>query len=175
MLLHPLKPRRILGVTFQGLIPRRISDLAERIARSISRDFLTVEDIGQMIEKVELKPFLRDYIKTKWDEKLDSILGFIPMIKMLLPQDKLNEIRDRIIDSFTEGEGDITTAIARAIEGKIDLEEVICSNILAFDLAQLDQIINEIAEREFRFIEVLGGVIGFVVGVIQVGLVLLVF
>jgi uncharacterized membrane protein YheB (UPF0754 family) len=171
MLLHPLRPKVVLGVKFQGLIPRRIEDLASRIAISISRDFLTVEDIGEMIEKVELKPFLSEYIKNKWDEKLDVILGAFPMIKMMVPQDKLDGIRDKVIESFTEGEGDIGSAIAEAIQDKVDLEEVIRTNILAFDLSQLDSIINEIAKKEFRFIEILGGVIGFIIGLFQVLLV----
>ena len=170
MLLHPLQPKKILWMTFQGLIPKRIDDLADRVAKSIARDFLTKEDVAEMVEKVHLKPFLVSFVKEKWDEKQGDFLDKFPMIKMFLPQEKLDEIRDTIVDSFAEGDEDISLKIAEEISDKVDLEEVIRSNILKFDLAQLDDIINEIAKNEFRYIERLGGVIGFVVGLAQLGI-----
>ncbi len=174
MLLHPLKPKTILGMTFHGLIPKRIEDLADKVAKSIARDFLTKDDIATMVESVELKPFIEEFIKRKWEEKQSGFLEKFPMIQMFLPKEKLDEIRDMIISSFSEGDADISSIIGDEISGKVNLEGVIRDNILKFDLAQLDEIINDIASKEFKYIERLGGLLGFLVGLVQVMMVLLI-
>ena len=43
-------------------------------------------------------------------------------------------------------------------------------NIAAFDLERLEGIVNAVAKREFRTIEALGAVLGFVIGCLQVAL-----
>jgi uncharacterized membrane protein YheB (UPF0754 family) len=43
-------------------------------------------------------------------------------------------------------------------------------NIAAFDLARLETIVNQVAQREFRTIERLGAVLGFLIGILQVAL-----
>jgi uncharacterized membrane protein YheB (UPF0754 family) len=45
--------------------------------------------------------------------------------------------------------------------------------ILKFDMSKLEQIIYSIAAKEIRMIELLTGVLGFVVGSVQLGIMLL--
>lgn len=40
--------------------------------------------------------------------------------------------------------------------------------ILSFDLDRLERVVERVAHREFRAIEALGAVVGFVVGCVQV-------
>jgi uncharacterized membrane protein YheB (UPF0754 family) len=44
------------------------------------------------------------------------------------------------------------------------------TNIAAFDLDRLETIVNQVAQREFRTIERLGALLGFIIGLIQVAL-----
>ena len=112
-------------------------------------------------------------IEKKWDEKIGDILDVIPMIKMMIPEDKLDLIRDKIVDAFSTDHESLNEDFADVISGKVDLAGIIKKNIEQFPLEKLESIINEIAQKEFKFIERLGGVIGFVIGVIQVLLVVL--
>ena len=48
--------------------------------------------------------------------------------------------------------------------------QMIEDNIAAFDLARLETIVNQVAQREFRTIERLGAVLGFLIGILQVAL-----
>ena len=45
--------------------------------------------------------------------------------------------------------------------------------VQAFDLDRLENMILEIATRELRAIEILGGVLGVLIGLIQVGILML--
>jgi uncharacterized membrane protein YheB (UPF0754 family) len=59
------------------------------------------------------------------------------------------------------------------MEEKIDLKEIVRKKIEGFDLIKLEQIIYGIASRELKAIELWGGVLGFLVGIIQVFLILI--
>ena len=175
MLTRPIYPRKIFGLTFQGLLPKRHKELASRIAAAIAKDFLTEEHILELIRQANTDVILKDYIKQKWDEKIDDILSFAPMIQMFLPPERLAEIRDKIAEAFSGNSKEFIHILAEGLQGKIDLEETIRKNILDFDLNRLEAIIQEIARREFRYIERLGGVIGFVIGLVQAVLVYFLF
>ncbi len=172
MLLRPRQPIFVLGLRIQGLLPRRQVELAERISEAISKQFITEEDIVQLLKKVDPVEALRHLIITKWDDKIGEILETMPFIQMFLSPEKMIEIRDRIAVAFS-GESDaFIRFLGHSLEGKLDLKETIRQKILAFDLDKLDRIIHDIARREFREIEFLGGVVGFLIGLVQAVLVI---
>ena len=55
----------------------------------------------------------------------------------------------------------------------IAVRRIVEEKIHAFDLDQLESIVRKLAHREFRSIEILGAVIGFVVGLVQWGILVL--
>ena len=173
MLLHPIEPIKILGFKIQGVIPSRHRDLAEKIAEAITADFLTESDLKKLVGSVDMKPMLEDLIRRKWDDKIDGVLSVIPMIQMFLPADKLDDIRDKLIEAFTEDSEKTAETIAHALTGQVDLSEVIRKNVLNFDLEKIETIVEKIADKEFRFVERLGGFIGFVIGLLQIGLLMI--
>jgi len=167
MLLKPINPVKFMGMTFQGLLPRRHKELAGHIAITISKDFLTEDNIISIIKAADTKELMRKYILKKWDEKIGDILSFMPMIQMFLQGDQLNQIRDKIAEAFSGNGNEFVQILADNLAGNVNLEEVIKNNILAFDLERLEKIIEEIANKEFRYIERLGGIIGFLIGLVQ--------
>jgi uncharacterized membrane protein YheB (UPF0754 family) len=56
------------------------------------------------------------------------------------------------------------------VEHKLDVSAIVQQKIEAFDISKLESIIYEVSARELKTIEVLGGVLGFVVGLAQVAL-----
>jgi uncharacterized membrane protein YheB (UPF0754 family) len=170
MLFRPIKAIRIWGLKFQGVIPKRHHDLAHKIADSITKDFLSQDDIKSLIAKVDFEPLLKKIIIKKWDEKIDDVLADIPMIQMFLSADKIESIRDKLVAAFCDSKGTTAEIMAIEISRKIDLRDMIYQNILNFDLETLEGIIQKIAKKEFRFVERLGGVIGFIIGGIQLAI-----
>ena len=49
MLFHPKEPKRILGITFHGIFPKRQKIFAEKLGKMISAEFLSFEDIEEKI------------------------------------------------------------------------------------------------------------------------------
>lgn len=164
LLLKPVKPVNILGFRLQGLLPRRQEELAERISSAIAERFLTREDILNFLRQVDPVAAMRTLLVEKWDEKLGEILDSIPMAKMFISAERLQGIRDKIAGALAEEAGAFTERLVDSLEGKIDLKETLRRNIMAFDVTELNDIIEQIGYREFREIAWVGAAIGFLIG-----------
>jgi uncharacterized membrane protein YheB (UPF0754 family) len=167
LLLKPVRPVNILGFKLQGLLPRRQADLADRLSEAIAREFLREEDILRMLSGIDPREALRRVFIEKWEAHIDEILSGHPFIKMFLSTDKLNGIRDKIADILSRESADLIPVLLREVEGKIDLREVLRRNILSFDVARLNEIIEEIGYKEFKEIAWVGALIGLCIGSIH--------
>ena len=58
-------------------------------------------------------------------------------------------------------------------QSALDLKSIVEKKIEAFDVSALESIVYSIASREFKMIEILGGVLGFLIGLGQVALLIL--
>ncbi len=167
LLLKPVRPVRVLGLKIQGLLPRRQAELADRISTAIAQKFLTEQDIMNFLAQADPKEALRLLLMEKWEEKLGEVLDSMPFIKAFVSPEKLHGIRDKIAEALA-GESDaFLRQLVLSLENKIDLRDTIRRNILAFDVTQLNDIIEEIGRREFGEIAWIGAALGIAIGVIQ--------
>ena len=56
------------------------------------------------------------------------------------------------------------------LEKNMDVEIVVREKVEAFSSDKLEEMLLSIMNREFRFIEVVGAVLGFVIGLVQLGI-----
>jgi len=49
MLFHPREPKKILGITFHGIFPKRQQQFAEKLGKLVSAEFLSFNDIEEKI------------------------------------------------------------------------------------------------------------------------------
>jgi uncharacterized membrane protein YheB (UPF0754 family) len=110
---------------------------------------------------------MRNLIHAKWEEKIEELLGPMSFLKMFVSTERLEGIRDRVVDIFTAEAENYTEQLVKSLETKIDLRETIRKNILAFDVQRLSDIIEEIGYREMNEIALIGGVLGIFIGLIQ--------
>jgi uncharacterized membrane protein YheB (UPF0754 family) len=54
------------------------------------------------------------------------------------------------------------------LESQLDLEKMVTEKVYGFSSDKMEAILNQIMTKEFKFIEVIGGVLGFIIGILQV-------
>ena len=54
-----------------------------------------------------------------------------------------------------------------------DIEKIVTEKVANFSSDKLEEILVSIMQKEFRFVEIIGGVLGFLIGLVQVVLTLL--
>jgi len=174
MLFRPRKPIRILGLRIQGLIPKRQSELATRVGEIVETELFNQHLIRNEIHKIDLQPYL-DELATNivWD-RLAPKLRQIPLLGNFVNDKLLYNLTKVALESLSKETKPLLEKVSTEVERKIAVRKIVEEKIHAFDLDQLESIVRQLAQKEFRSIEILGGVIGFVIGLIQAGLVMVI-
>ncbi len=170
MLFHPRKPVHLLFFKWQGLIPRRQAQLAAQTAEIIEREILQQHGILNEIRKIDLAPHLEGAAHTLVWQRIGPQLQAVPLLGGFINESVLAKFEVIAAESIKEEAAPLMEKVAADFEASVDLKEMIEKNIMAFDLERLEVIVNEVARKEFRTIERLGAVLGFLVGCAQVAL-----
>jgi len=170
MLFHPREPMRVFFWQWQGLIPRRQLQLAKESAEIIEREILQQHMILNEIKKIELGPYLEAASKRLVWERIGPQLRAIPLLGGFINDGILAKFEVIAAAEIKHEAFPLMEKVAAQFETSVDLKQMIEDNIAAFDLERLEAIVNQVAKREFRTIERLGAVLGFVIGCVQVGL-----
>ena len=170
MLFHPRKPIHLLFFKWQGLIPRRQAQLAAQTAEIIEREILQQHGILNEIRKIDLAPHLEGAAHTLVWQRIGPQLQAVPLLGGFINESVLAKFEVIAAESIKEEAAPLMEKVAADFEASVDLKEMIEKNIMAFDLERLEVIVNEVARKEFRTIERLGAVLGFLVGCAQVAL-----
>jgi uncharacterized membrane protein YheB (UPF0754 family) len=173
MLTKPLKPISILGFKIQGILPRRKEELADRVSEAVSRDFLKSEDVKELISSDKAQEGLKLLFSERKSLMVKKMMDAFPGISMFMTPELLAKAEEQLDNALLDPEFLETIALKLA-EGA-DVKDIVKRNIIAFDFKKLDEIIHEIASQEFKVIEVLGALLGFVVGALQIVLIKFVF
>ena len=168
MLFHPLKPMNLLLFKWQGLIPRRQKQMAAETAEIIEREILQQHMILQEIRKIELGPYLEQAAHRLVWERIGPQLRSIPLLGGFVNDSILARFEAITVAEIKEEASPLMEEVATKFEASVDLKQMIEDNIAAFDLERLEDIVNAVAKREFRTIERLGAVLGFLIGCVQV-------
>jgi uncharacterized membrane protein YheB (UPF0754 family) len=56
------------------------------------------------------------------------------------------------------------------LQNQLDLERIVYEKVAAFSSDRLEDMLNKILTKEFRFVEIIGTILGFLIGVLQVAL-----
>jgi uncharacterized membrane protein YheB (UPF0754 family) len=173
MIFRPRRPVHILGFEIMGLIPKRKSDLARKIGETVETELLSHKDIHAAVSTEGFHNHLLDVIMGKIDQLLAKVMGGNPLVAMMLSGEAAGGIRQMLREELGKVLPGVLEELFEKMEEKINFKDIVREKVESFDLSKLESIIYAIAAKELKAIEILGGVLGFVVGLAQVGLLLL--
>lgn len=174
MLFHPHKAIHIGPFVIQGIFPKRQKELAESLGEMIERELISHTDIKNVIHDPAFidkhKDVVLEYLDVFFREKLTTLH---PMVGMFLNDDTLKTVRGMLSKELDEMLPKLIDTTASELECSLDFKCLVQDKVECFSMEQLESILFGIMKKEFRFIEVIGGVLGFIIGLIQVGIFLL--
>ncbi len=170
MLFRPHRPRRFLGLTVQGLVPRRQKEIATSLGAMIERDLFSHADIQQALKSAETSEEAGAFIDEQVTAFIQKLSAENPMIGMFVQGPLLEQVKGMLRAQIAEKFPHFIERLVDKVEDKLDVSEIVRTKVEAFDLTKLEAIIHEVSARELKTIEVLGGVLGFIVGLVQVGI-----
>ncbi len=168
LLFRPYREVNILGIKFQGVIPKRKKALAENIAKMIDEELISIKDITQTINSMEIENEIEKIVDRIVEGKLKTELtAKFPMLAMFLSDSIMAKIKTYLIEVINENRVELIEVIAQKLESSVDFKEVVKTKIEEFSLIKLERIITGIAKNELKHLEFLGGVLGAITGIAQ--------
>lgn len=175
MLFHPREPRKILGITFQGIFPKRQKQFAEKLGKLVSQELLSFDDIEKKITNPDnvdkLMPLLEEHIDHFLRKKLADEM---PIISMFIGENTIQQLKTVFLQELKTLFPMIMQRYMGHLKQDLDLERIVIDKVSGFSTDKLEDILQSIMSKEFRFIEILGAVLGFIIGLVQVLITLLV-
>jgi uncharacterized membrane protein YheB (UPF0754 family) len=169
MLFHPKNPIKILGITFIGIFPKRQAQFAEKLGKLVSAELLSFDDIESKITNTDNIDQLMPQIDAHIDHFLRvKLADQMPVISMFIGDKTIQQMKSVFMTELKEIFPSIMKSYMGNLKKDLDLEKIVIEKVKGFSSDKLEQILNDIMSKEFRFVEIIGGVLGFIIGIIQV-------
>jgi uncharacterized membrane protein YheB (UPF0754 family) len=176
MLFHPKKPVNILGVyKLQGIFPKNQLNVANKIGKMVAEELLSSQDLKDHIitpENVEaivqvIENKIEDFFSVKVPKRYPTLS------RIILSEKRKDKIVQELMEEVHTSVPEVLDGYFGEIEERFNVEEIIKEKVNNLPSEKLETLLMNLLEKEFKFIEYIGAVIGFIIGWIQVAMVML--
>ena len=168
MLFRPHKEINFGLFKIQGLIPKRKAEIGTGIASIIQNELISVKDVISNIDREEFSKRLNSLIDDVLDKNLKKkVKEKFPLLQMFLTDKVAKDIGNTIKEIVMENQEKIFEIFSNYAEENIDFEVIISDKISNFSLDKLEEIITLLANKELKHIEVIGAILGMLIGAVQ--------
>ena len=174
MLFHPKEPKKILGITFHGIFPKRQRQFAEKLGILVSTELISFSEIEEKITNPENIKKLLPLVEVRIDDFLRTRLSeAFPIISMFIGESTIGQLKGVFLKELESMFPDLIKSYMKNIESQLDLQKIVTEKVYGFSSDKMEMILNQIMSKEFRFVEVIGGLLGLIIGIFQVILTLI--
>ena len=171
MLFHPIKPLNLGLFTIQGIFPKRQKAMAEKLGKIVATELFSIDDIISKMKSADNTEVL-NFVESKLDDFINLKLSTsMPMLAMFLNDDLKSKIKAALLNEIGNVIPGIIDTYANKLKNEVNIETIVFDKVINFSSDKMEEVLYSIMKKEFKFIEVLGGVLGFFIGIIQLLLV----
>ncbi len=172
MLFHPHQPKKILALTFQGVFPKRQAQIAEKLGDLVANELFSMKDVAQKIEDLSTQPEALEEVGKRIEQTIrGKLISAFPMLSMFLSDEMIEKVTSLFKGELEDFLRVSAQGLAVKMEESVDIQALVREKVQAFSSNKIEELLLGFMEEEFRFIEKIGAVLGFLIGCIQVFLV----
>ena len=90
------------------------------------------------------------------------------MLSMLIGDKTINQLKEAFLQELESLFPVLMKNYMNKIQEDLDLEKIVTEKVANFSSGKLEDILNQITKKEFKFLEIIGGVFGLIIGIAQV-------
>ncbi|EKD28664.1 MAG: YheB, partial [uncultured bacterium] len=171
MLFHPRKEIRIFFFKIQGVFPKRQKNLAEKLGQIVSSELFSIEDIKIKLKERANSPEVIKELENHIDKFLkDKLIKSFPMLQMFMNTTLIRTVKEALLVELKAIVNIMIEKLGQELHESIDVHQIVKEKVESFSSEKLEEIIFTIMKKEFVFIELIGGVLGFIIGLFQTAL-----
>ena len=168
MLFRPHNEINLGLFKIQGLIPKRRAEIGTGIADVIQNELISIKDVIANIDREEFSKRLNDLIDDVLEKNLKTkVKEKFPVMQMFFSDKMAKDVSNTIKGIVMENQEKIFEIFSNYAEENIDFSTIITDKISNFSLDKLEEIINDLAKKELKHIEVIGAILGAFIGLVQ--------
>ena len=168
MLFRPHNEINLGLFKIQGLIPKRRAEIGTGIADVIQNELISIKDVIANIDREEFSKRLNDLIDDVLEKNLKTkVKEKFPVMQMFFSDKMAKDVSETIKGIVMENQEKIFEIFSNYAEENIDFSTIIKDKISNFSLDKLEEIINGLAKKELKHIEVIGAILGAFIGLVQ--------
>jgi uncharacterized membrane protein YheB (UPF0754 family) len=169
MLFHPHNPRKILGLTFHGVFPKRQAQIAEKLGELVANELFSMSDVAQKIEELSTQPEALEEVGKRIEKTIrGKLIGAFPMLSMFLSDEMIEKVTNLFKGELEDFLRESAQGLAGKMERSVDVKVLVREKVQAFSSNKIEELLIGFMKQEFRFIERVGAFLGFLIGLVQV-------
>ena len=110
-------------------------------------------------------PMIEDHIDDFLRNRLSNEM---PVISMFIGDKTINKLKASFMKEIELLFPQVMKQYAGNLKNELDLEQIVITKVAGFSSDKLEEVLYQIMSKEFRFVEIIGAVIGFIIGLVQV-------
>ena len=108
-------------------------------------------------------------IENHFDDFLRNRLSTeMPVISMFIGDKTISKLKEAFMKEIEMLFPNVMKQYAANLKNELDLEQIVITKVSGFSSDKLEEVLLQIMSKEFRFVEIIGAVIGFIIGLVQV-------
>ena len=169
LLFHPRRPVNVLGLKIQGIFPKNQPLIAQKLGQVVSKELISFAEIEAKVTDPDNLKKLRPEIEKHVDAFLkDKLKETFPLLSMFMGEKTINQLKGAFLMELESLFPVLMKSYMNKLEQDLDLEKIVTEKVAGFSSDKLEDILDQITKKEFKFLELVGAVFGFLIGLVQV-------
>ncbi len=168
MIFSPLKPRRFIFFTFQGLFVKRQAEVAKEYAQIIADNIMTMPHISEAIFKGESVDKLAAIIIRHVEDATDQTAGFnSALIKLTTGTQAYDALKRQVAQRFVEATPQHIHHIFDYAKQALDIEHTLHEKMAALPADEFVGFLRPVFQEDEMKLIIVGAILGLAAGFLQ--------
>jgi uncharacterized membrane protein YheB (UPF0754 family) len=167
MLFYPRRPIDIGVYVVQGIFPKNKKKIASKLGTVVQKDLINFTDIKNKLKDHEAIGNFGEEISSQVEKAIRDKIETNAFARNLMPEQLIQAIHRSISKEIEKALPDVIENSITKIEQKLNIEEIVRQKVENFSDEKLEELLLAVIKKEFTFIEIVGGVFGFFIGILQ--------
>ena len=168
MLFHPKEPKKIVGITFHGVFPKRQNVLAEKLGQLVADELFSVSDVSAKIKEFATSDEAMNEVGKRIEMTIrNKLVQAFPMLAMFLTDEMVEKVTGLFKNELKDFLSATSQGMGEKLEENLNVEAMVKERVNAFYSEKLEKLLNQLMKKEFKYIELVGAILGFLIGCLQ--------
>lgn len=174
MLFYPREPRWIGPFKMQGLFPKRQVEIAQAQAEVVAEQLIFVDEVFAQL-KSKLIPDRVDQsmvaqIEQELTKRYPAVAG---TLQAILTKDQQEELKKLLLARFVELAPAIADEVISTAAEQVDVRGIMAEKVANLPKLRFEQLLRGLFKEEELYLVIYGGLLGGLMGLLQLGAVML--